>query len=114
MTVVAACGLIAYFYFKPDPLIIAVYWNLLFTSLNIYWIGRLLIERRPVQFIGRIPFITESVAPADVVALEETHYMSWPKDRLRNFLEGKSELHAALHLTHGFDLSIRLEAIYLR
>lgn len=187
LTVVAACCLIPYFYFRPDPLIIAIYWNLLFTSLNIFWIGRLLVERRPVQltgndlrlyqlvfrcltpremqqllklgrwkiaavqecfisqgdalehlmvicagkacvvkngkameelgdgqFIGGIPFATESLAPADVVALEETHYMSWPKDRLRDFLDDKAELSAALQLTLGFDLSKRLEAIYLR
>ena len=48
LTVIAASCLIPYFYFRPDPLIIAIYWNLLFTSLNIFWIGRLLIERRPV------------------------------------------------------------------
>ena len=52
MTVIAASCLIPYFYFRPDPLIIAICWNLLFTSLNIFWIGRLLVERRPVQLSG--------------------------------------------------------------
>ena len=187
LTVIAASCLIPYFYFRPDPLVIAIYWNLLFTSLNIFWIGRLLIERRPVQlsgndlrlyqlvfrcltpremqqllklgrwekaaeqecfisqgntldrlmvicsgkacvmkdgkaveelgdgqFIGGIPFISENSAPADVIALEETYYMSWPKKELKAFLEGKAELHTALQLTLGFDLSKRLEATYIR
>src|SRR3546814_13089145 len=26
-----------------------IYWNLVFTALNIYWIRRLLLERRPVE-----------------------------------------------------------------
>lgn len=187
LTVIAASCLIPYFYFRPDPLIIAIYWNLLFTSLNIFWIVWLLIERRPVQlsgndlrlyqlvfrcltpremqqllalgrwekaaeqecfisqgntldrlmvicsgkacvmkdgkaveelgdgqFIGGIPFISENSAPADVIALEETYYMSWPKKELKAFLEGKAELHTALQLTLGFDLSKRLEATYIR
>lgn len=187
VTVIAASCLIPYFYFRPDPLIIAIYWNLLFTSLNIFWIVWLLIERRPVQlsgndlrlyqlvfrcltpremqqllalgrwekaaeqecfisqgntldrlmvicsgkacvmkdgkaveelgdgqFIGGIPFISENSAPADVIALEETHYMSWSKKELKAFLEGKAELHTALQLTLGFDLSKRLEATYIR
>jgi hypothetical protein len=48
-TVVAACCLIPYFYFQPEPLLAPIYWNLLFISLNIFWIIRLLLERRPVQ-----------------------------------------------------------------
>lgn len=48
-TVVAASCLISYFYFQPNPLMAAIYWNLVFTSLNVYWIWRLLLERRPVR-----------------------------------------------------------------
>jgi len=49
LTVAAACFLIPYFYFRPDPLLPAIYWNLVFTSLNVFWICRLLLERRPVK-----------------------------------------------------------------
>jgi hypothetical protein len=49
LTVVAAACLIPYFYFRPEPLMTPVYWNLVFTALNIYWICRLLLERRPVK-----------------------------------------------------------------
>ena len=187
LTVVAATALIPFFYFRPDPLLAPIYWNLLFTSLNLYWIVRLMLERRPVkltgndlrlyqlvfrcltpremlqllklgsweeaaaeqcfisqgqelerlmvicsgkacvmkdgkaveelgagQFIGGIPFITEQKAPADVVALEHTWYMSWPKTVLKDFLESKPDLHTALQLTLGFDLTQRLQAAYGR
>jgi hypothetical protein len=187
LTVIAAVFLITYFYTRPDPLFTAIYWNLLFTGLNIFWVVRLLIERRPVQltgndlrlyqlvfrcltpremkqllklgrwekaevqecfisqgdtlerlmviclgrtsvmkdgkvveelsdgqFIGGIPFVTEVSAPANVIALEETYYMSWDKQELKDFLESKTELHMALQLTLGFDLTKRLEATYVR
>lgn len=187
LTVVAASTLIPFFYFRPDPLLAPIYWNLGFTALNLYWIVRLILERRPVrltgndlrlyqlvfrcltpremlqllklgrweeasaderfisqgdelgrlmvicagkacvmkdgkaveelgagQFIGGIPFITEQKAPADIVALEQTWYMSWPKAALKDFLAAKPDLHNALHLTLGFDLTQRLQAAYGR
>ena len=187
LTVIAASCLIPFFYFRPEPLLIPIYWNLLFTALNIFWIVRLVLERRPVhltgndlrlyqlvfrcltpremlqllrlgdwkeaateelfiaqgddlrrlmvicagrarvvkdgktveelgpgQFIGGIPFITEDSAPANVVAMEHTWYMSWPKPVLKKFLEQKPDLHTALQLTLGFDLTQRLQAAYAR
>lgn len=187
LTVVAASCLIPYFYFRPEPLMTAIYWNLLFTALNFYWIVRLILERRPVhltgndlrlyqlvfrcltpremqqllklgrwesaepgecfiaqgseldrlmvicagraqvmtdgkavdelgdgQFIGGIPFITEQAAPANVVAVEKTWYMSWLKPELKKFLAAKPELHTALQMTLGFDLTKRLESFYAR
>src|SRR5262245_17623764 len=49
LTIVAAACLIPYFYFRPEPLMTPIYWNLVFTALNIYWICRLLLERLPVK-----------------------------------------------------------------
>jgi hypothetical protein len=49
MTVAASCFLLPYFYFQPTPLLAPIYWNLAFTVLNIYWIVRLTLERRPVK-----------------------------------------------------------------
>ena len=66
------------------------------------------------RFIGGIPFITEQAAPANVVAVEATHYMSWPKMELKEFLKENPELHAALQLTLGYDLTLRIEAAYKR
>ena len=41
LTVVAATCLSAYFYFLPEPLMVAVYWNLGFIGLNLFRIARL-------------------------------------------------------------------------
>ena len=55
LTVVAASILIAYFWLLPEPLYTVVYWNLLFTGINIYWVTRLMLERRPVCADGTRP-----------------------------------------------------------
>ena len=49
LTVAASCFLLPYFYLQPSPLMTPIYWNLAFTGLNIYWIVRLLLERRPIK-----------------------------------------------------------------
>ncbi len=50
LTVVAALLLIPYYEMQPKPLTDAIYWNVLFIAINVYWIIRLGIERRPVHF----------------------------------------------------------------
>jgi hypothetical protein len=50
LTVVAALLLIPYYEMQPKPLTDAIYWNVLFIAINVYWIIRLAIERRPVHF----------------------------------------------------------------
>ena len=42
--------LIPYFYLQPSPLWYAIGWNFAFLFINIYWIGRLLFDRRPLNF----------------------------------------------------------------
>jgi hypothetical protein len=49
LTIAASVFLLPYFYLQPTPLMTPIYWNLAFTSLNIFWIVRLLLERRPIQ-----------------------------------------------------------------
>ena len=72
-TVVAALCLIAYFYFRIEPLMMAVYWNLLFIALNAFWICRLILERRPVKLtdeqeqLCRLVFHT--VTPREMLAM---------------------------------------------
>ncbi len=46
LSVIAASFLTLYFYFRPDPVMTAVYWNLFFIALNVYWVVRLALERR--------------------------------------------------------------------
>lgn len=50
LTVVAAILLIPYYLLQPTPLTAAIYWNLLFIGINVYWIVRLILERQPVSF----------------------------------------------------------------
>ncbi len=187
LTVVAASFLIPYFYFQPVPLITAIYWNLAFTALNLFWIVRLFLERRPVklsaeeqrlcelvfrtmtpremikilklaswqsavagecfvkrgklldrlmviysgkacvevdgknvtelqpgQFIGSISYITEETAPANIVSLEPTRYVSWPKSKLRDFMKKNPDLHTALKTTLAIDLTRWLQATWAR
>ena len=187
LTVVAAACLIPYFYFQPEPLLTPIYWNLVFTALNIFWITRLLLERRPVklneeeqrlcelvfrtmtpremikilklaswqsavagecfvergkpldrlmviysgkacvevdgknvtelqpgQFIGSISYITEETAPANIVSLEPTRYVSWPKSKLQDFMKKNPDLHTALKTTLAIDLTRWLQATWAR
>jgi hypothetical protein len=187
LAVVAAGCLVPYFYFRPEPLAAPIYWNLAFTALNIYWICRLLLERRPVtlseaeqqlcalvfrtmtpremirllklatweraeagerfverdkplnrlmviysgqvcvevdgrnvaelqpgHFIGSISYVTDEPAPANVVALEPTRYVSWPKSKLRDFMQQNPDLHSALTSTLAIDLTRWLHATWAR
>lgn len=187
LTVVAAACLIPYFYFRPEPLMTPIYWNLVFTALNLYWIVRLLLERRPVQlsaqeqklcdlvfrtmtpremikilrlatwkeategecfvardtsldrlmviysgkacaevdgrnvtelepghFIGSISYVTEERAPANIVALEPTRYVSWDKSKLKAFMSKNPDLHSALKTTLAIDLTRWLQATWAR
>ena len=187
LTVVAATCLIPNFYFRSEPLMTPVYWNLTFAALNIFWIVRLLLERRPVklseeeqrlcelvfrtmtpremikilklaswqsavagecfvergkpldrlmviysgkacvevdgknvtelqpgQFIGSISYVTEETAPANIVSLEPTRYVSWPKSKLQDFMKKNPDLHTALKTTLAIDLTRWLQATWAR
>jgi len=187
LTVVAAVCLVPYFYFRPEPLLTPIYWNLAFTALNIFWIVRLLLERRPVKlseeeerlcelvfqtmrpremikilklatwenaeagecfvargkpldrlmviysgkacaeidgknvtelgpghFIGSISYITEEMAPANIVSLEPTRYVSWPKSKLQDFMSKNPDLHTTLKTTLAIDLTRWLHATWAR
>ncbi len=186
-TVIAAACLILYFYFLPNPLLTPVYWNILFIALNVFWIVRLLLERRPVQltaeekqlcelvfrlvspremisllkigkwetaeanerlvvgggeldvlmliqsgqacliidgvktqtvnpgqFMGSISFITDEIAPAELVALEPTRYLQWKKSSLKRYLTKNPELHAAIQETLSIDLTEKLKTSWLQ
>ena len=73
LTVIAIGFLIPYFYLRSEPLMAPIYWNLLFTAINLYWIARLLNERRPVrlsddeQRLCRLGFRT--LTPRDMLKL---------------------------------------------
>jgi CRP-like cAMP-binding protein len=49
-SVAAGLLIIPYYYLQPESLWPCIAWNAAFIAVNIYWITRLLIERRPVHF----------------------------------------------------------------
>ena len=50
LTVIGASLFVPYYYQQVDPLWTPMVWIILFIVINIVWITRLLIERRPVKF----------------------------------------------------------------
>ena len=50
LTVLGALLLLLYYYLQPEALWAPISWNLVFSAINIYWIAKLILERRPVQF----------------------------------------------------------------
>jgi hypothetical protein len=187
LTVVAAVCLIPYYYFRPESMMMPIYWNLVFMVLNLYWICKLLLERLPVklspdeqrlcelvfrtmspremikllklatwesaeagecfvergkalsrlmvihsgtacaevngrkvtelrpgQFIGSIDYVTQETASANVVAIEPTRYVSWPKSKLKDFMGKNPDLHLALKSTLAIDLTRWLQGTWAR
>jgi Cyclic nucleotide-binding domain len=185
LAVIATFCLIPYFYFRPEPLMTPIYWNLVFAALNLYWIVRLLLERRPVklsaqeqrlcelvfrtmrpremikllkvatwqsaaagecfvrrgepldrlmviysgracvevdgrnvaelqpgQFIGSISYVTGETAPANIMLIEPTRYVSWSKANLKGFMQKNPDLHTALKMTLAIDLTKWLRATW--
>ena len=50
LTVLGASLLMPYYYLQMEPLWAPISWNLVFVAINIYWITKLLLDRRPVPF----------------------------------------------------------------
>jgi CRP-like cAMP-binding protein len=76
LTVVAASLLIPYYALQPDPLHAAIRWSVLFIAINLYWIVRLILERRPVRFTPDQARLRElsfpSLTPREALALFKT------------------------------------------
>src|ERR1700742_325745 len=49
LTVIATLCLIPYYFTRPEPMMVPIYWSLVFAALNVYWIVRLLLERAPMR-----------------------------------------------------------------
>jgi CRP-like cAMP-binding protein len=187
LTVIATLCLIPYYFTRPEPMVVPIYWSLVFAALNVYWIVRLLLERAPMklnadeqklcelvfrtmspremitllklatwehaetgecfverhkpssrlmviysgracaevdglrvaelepgQFIGSIDYVTQETASADILAIEPTRYVSWPKSELKDFMSRNPELHSALKSTLAIDLARWIRASWAR
>ena len=49
LTVIATLCLIPYYFTRPEPMMVPIYWSLVFAALNVYWIVHLLLERAPMK-----------------------------------------------------------------
>jgi len=76
--------------------------------------GKVVAEILPGQFIGSVSYVTDKTAPANIIALEPTCYVTWPKAKLEKFLDGNSELHTALEKTLAMDLARALQDSWAR
>jgi CRP-like cAMP-binding protein len=65
-------------------------------------------EVREWQFVGEMSFLTDKAATADVVAIEPTRYVDWPRAALREFLTKNPSLVAPMRLVIGTDLIVKL------
>ena len=63
LTVVAALCLIPYFYFRAAPIMPVIYWNAFFIVLNVYWIIRLVAERKSCPDTDRGSEATSASSP---------------------------------------------------
>src|SRR3981189_1299898 len=73
LTVVATICLIPYYYARPEPMMVAIYWSLVFTALNLYWIVRLFLERAPMELSADEQRLCElvfrTISPRGVITL---------------------------------------------
>jgi CRP-like cAMP-binding protein len=76
--------------------------------------GLRVTELEPGQFIGSIDYVTQETAPADILAIEPTRYVSWPKLELKDFMRRNPELHSALKSTLAIDLARWIQASWAR
>jgi hypothetical protein len=74
LTIVGATMLIPYYAVQIVPLHAAIEWSLVFIAINIYWVVRLIIERRPVHLTpdeARLREITfPSLTPREALDLD--------------------------------------------
>jgi CRP-like cAMP-binding protein len=54
--------------------------------------------------------VTEEAAPANILAIEPTCYVSWPKSKLKDFMNKNPDLQSALKSTLAIDLTSWLQA----
>ena len=64
LNVAASFCFITFFYTRPNPMWAAIAWNLLFTSVNLYQIVVLFLERRPVYLTEEEQFLHHGLFPS--------------------------------------------------
>lgn len=73
-------------------------------------LGERSVELQEGRFIGEMSFITGDAPAADVFAVNDVKYVSWPKAELTRFLAEHPPLRAAWQAVLGADLVSKLKA----
>lgn len=107
--------LIASFYFESEPLWIVIIWNSVFLLINLFWIAKLLFDRRPIRFTKEQKDIWEAtlyrLQPKHARALfKMAEYMTFSKGSLI-VEKGKTLDYLALIIDGEAELNIDNNAI---
>ena len=103
LRILSVCGgglLLPYYYYQAVPLWVAIYWGLAFIALNLFWIVRLTIERRPVklsdeeQHLYRLLFRT--LTPREMVELLKL--ATWQDRDVGDVLEQEGQVQDTLNV----------------
>jgi hypothetical protein len=90
--------LIPYYYLQPTPLMVSIYWGLGFIALNLFWVVRLMLERRPVklseeeQLLYQLTFRT--LTPREMLHLLK--FAEWEDKEAGEILQKEGEVHERL------------------
>ena len=68
----------------------------------------------PAAVDSSTSYVTEETAPANIVSLEPTRYVSWPKSKLQDFMKKNPDLHTSLNATLAIDLTKWLQSTWDR
>lgn len=96
--VIGGILLIPYYYLQPTPLMIPIYWGLAFIALNLFWVVRLMLERRPVklseeeQLLYQLTFRT--LTPREMLHLLK--FAKWEDKEAGEILQKEGEVHERL------------------
>ncbi|MBS2018053.1 MAG: cyclic nucleotide-binding domain-containing protein [Deltaproteobacteria bacterium] len=72
--------------------------------------GRAICRLASGQFVGEMAYLSAEPPTTAVVATEPVTFLTWPSDKLREYLGEEQELRAEVHTIIGADLVAKLRA----
>ncbi len=109
--VIGGILLIPYYYLQPTPLMVSIYWGLGFIALNLFWVVRLMLERRPVklseeeQLLYQLAFRT--LTPREMLHLLK--FAKWEEKKSGEILQKEGEVHERLSVVVSGRGAIRVQ-----
>ena len=93
--VIGGILLIPYYYLQPTPLMVPIYWGLVFIALNLFWVVRLLLERRPVKLSEEeqrlYQLVFRTLTPREMLQLLK--FAKWEDRDTGDILQKEGETH---------------------